>query len=139
MIRLVSIFVINLFYITVTAQVRLPRLISDNMVLQRDAKLAVWGWAATGEKVTVRFNGKTYTATTGTDSTWTIALPAMKAGGPYDMEITGSNRILVKNILLGDVWVCSGQSNMELPMERVKEKYAADITQSTNPAIRQFN
>jgi sialate O-acetylesterase len=109
------------------------------MVLQRDTKLSIWGWAAVGEKVSCRFNGKTYLATTGADSTWTISLPAMKAGGPYDMEIKGSNTLLIKNILIGDVWVCSGQSNMELPMERVKEKYAAVIAQSTNPAIRQFN
>ena len=139
MIRIIYIFFAGLLCIPVLGQVKLPRLISDNMVLQRDAKLAVWGWAATGEKVTVRFNGKTYTATTAADSTWTVPLPAMKAGGPYDMEITGSNSIVIKNILLGDVWVCSGQSNMELPMERVKEKYAADIAESTNPAIRQFN
>jgi sialate O-acetylesterase len=139
MIRLVSIFVISFFYITVTAQVRLPRLIGDHMVLQRDTKLTIWGWAAVGEKVSCRFINNTYTTSTGADSTWRITLPALKAGGPYDMEITGSNRILIKNILIGDVWVCSGQSNMELPMERVKEKYAAVIAQSTNPAIRQFN
>jgi sialate O-acetylesterase len=139
MIRLVSILVISLFYRTVTAQVKLPRLISDNMVLQRDAKLTLWGWAAVGEKVSCRFINKTYMTTTGADSMWTITLPALKAGGPYDMEITGSNRIMIKNMLVGDVWVCSGQSNMELPMERVKEKYAAVIAQAANPAIRQFN
>jgi sialate O-acetylesterase len=139
MIRYILVCFAGLLCMPVLGQVKLPRLISDNMVLQRDAKLAVWGWAATGEKVTVRFNGKTYTATTAADSTWTVQLPAMKAGGPYDMEITGSNSIVIKNILMGDVWVCSGQSNMELPMERVKEKYAAGIAESTNPAIRQFN
>jgi sialate O-acetylesterase len=124
--------------ITATAQIKLPRLISDNMVLQRDTKLTIWGWAAVGEKINLRFKEKNYSTTTGADSTWTVVLPAQKAGGPYDMEISGSNRIVIKNILLGDVWVCSGQSNMELPMERVKEKYAAVIAQSTNPAIRQF-
>ncbi|HEX6426897.1 MAG TPA: sialate O-acetylesterase [Niastella sp.] len=137
--RWIYLFIAGLLCNPVMSQVKLPRLISDNMVLQRDAKLSIWGWAATGEKVTIHFNGKTYNATTAADSTWTISLPAMKAGGPYDMEITGSNRILIKNIVMGDVWVCSGQSNMELPMERVKEKYVAEIAQSTNPAIRQFN
>jgi sialate O-acetylesterase len=109
------------------------------MVLQRDTKLTIWGWAAVGEKVSIRFNNKTYSSITGADSTWTVTLAALKAGGPYDMEITGSNRLLIKNILIGDVWVCSGQSNMELPMERVKEKYPAVIAQSANSAIRQFN
>lgn len=137
--RLYSLFITILFCNTIIGQVKLPRLISDNMVLQRNAKLTIWGWAAVGEKVSVRFNNNTYSATTGADSTWRVTLPAQKSGGPYDMEIKGSNQITIKNILIGDVWVCSGQSNMELPMERVKEKYAAVIAQSTNPAIRQFN
>ncbi|HEY1202519.1 MAG TPA: sialate O-acetylesterase, partial [Niastella sp.] len=139
MIRIFAIFISIFLYTTIVAQIRLPRLISDNMVLQRNAKLTIWGWAAVGEKVSVRFNNNTYSATTGADSTWRLTLPAQKSGGPYDMEISGSNQITIKNILIGDVWVCSGQSNMELPMERVKEKYAAVIAQSTNPAIRQFN
>jgi sialate O-acetylesterase len=139
MMRIFSLFITVLLYTTVIGEVKLPRLISDNMVLQRDAKLTIWGWAAVGEKVTVLFNNKTYSATTGADSTWRVTLSAQKAGGPYDMEINASNKIVIKNILIGDVWVCSGQSNMELPMERVKEKYAAVIAQSANPAIRQFN
>lgn len=136
MIRLFAIFTLSLFCTSVMGEIKLPRLISDNMVLQRDAKLTIWGWATVGEKVTVRFNNKTYSTTTGADSTWRVTLFAQKAGGPYDMEI---NKIVIKNILIGDVWVCSGQSNMELPMERVKEKYASVIAQSTNPFIRQFN
>jgi sialate O-acetylesterase len=139
MIRLFSLFITLLLYTTVVGEVKLPKLISDNMVLQRDTKLTIWGWAAVGEKVSVQFNKLTYTTTTGADSTWRVTLYAQKAGGPYNMEIKGSNKIVIKNILIGEVWVCSGQSNMELPMERVKEKYAAVIARSTNPAIRQFN
>ena len=137
--RLIYLLLVSLLCKSIVAQVKLPRLISDNMVLQRDTKLSIWGWATVGEKVTVRFKDKTYAATTGADSTWLVALPALKAGGPYDMQINGSNQIVIKNILIGDVWVCSGQSNMELPMERVKEKYPAVIAQSANPNIRQFN
>src|SRR5687768_4492148 len=96
---LLSCFLCN----SIIGQIKLPRLISDNMILQRDSKLTVWGWAAVGEKVNVRFNDKRYSTTTAGDSTWTITLPAMKAGGPYDMEISGSNTIMVKNILIGDV------------------------------------
>ena len=137
--RLLYLLLVSLLGQPIVAQIKLPRLISDNMVLQRDIKLTIWGWAAVGEKVTIRFKDKNYSSTTGADSTWSVTLPALKAGGPYDMEITGSNKVVIKNILIGDVWVCSGQSNMELPMERVKEKYPTVIAQAANPAIRQFN
>jgi len=121
-----------------SAQVRLPRLVSDSMVFQRDSRTRVWGWASPGEKVMVRFNGKAYASVTAPDGKWVVELASMPAGGPYDMSIDASNHITVKAILIGDVWVCSGQSNMELSMERVKEKYAGEIAQSRNPAIRQF-
>jgi hypothetical protein len=68
-----------------------------------------------------------------------ITLSPMHAGGPYDMQIDAGNHITIKNILIGDVWVCSGQSNMELPMERVKDKYPAIIAAANNVNIRQFN
>jgi sialate O-acetylesterase len=121
------------------AQVKLPRLISDNMVLQRNTPIRIWGWAAPREQVRIRFMGKEYSTTTTPEKTWTLTLPAVKAGGPYDMDIDASNHLTIKNILIGDVWVCSGQSNMELPMERVKEKYPQVIAQSKNDVIRQFN
>ena len=122
-----------------TAEVRLPRLVSDGMVLQRDANLGIWGWGAAGEKVTLTFNGKTYRATTGTDGKWRISLPAQKAGGPFQMEIAGTNRLTIKDVLIGDVWLCSGQSNMETPMSRVRDKYPQEVAQANNPRIRQFN
>ncbi|WP_086593438.1 sialate O-acetylesterase [Hymenobacter crusticola] len=121
------------------ADVRLPRLVSDGMVLQRDTNLGIWGWAAPGEKVTLTFNGKTYHATTGTDGKWRVSLPAQKAGGPFQMEIAGTNRLTVKDVLVGDVWLCSGQSNMETPMSRVRDKYPQEVAQANNPRIRQFN
>jgi sialate O-acetylesterase len=118
--------------------VRLPRLVSDGMVLQRDAAVKIWGWADKGENVTINFNGKTYTAVTGSDGKWMATLSPSKAGGPYNMEIKAANLITLKNILIGDVWVCSGQSNMELTMERVKDKYPQEIANSDNNSIRQF-
>lgn len=120
------------------AQVRLPRLVSNGMVLQQGKPVRIWGWAAPGEKVSVAFNGNTYTATAAADNKWSLALPAMKAGGPYDMSITGSNTITLHDILVGEVWVCSGQSNMDLPMERVKDKYPDVIAHAANPNIRHF-
>lgn len=119
-------------------QVRLPRLISNGMVLQRDAAVKVWGWASSSEKVEVTFKGKTYKTSADDAGHWNIKLPPQPAGGPYEMTVRGKNEIRVSDILFGDVWVCSGQSNMELTMERVKEKYPEVIAASTNGQIRQF-
>ena len=120
------------------AQVRLPRLVSNGMVLQRDRPVTIWGWAASGEKVSVSFQGKTYRATAANDGQWRVSLPAMKAGGPYDMTLAASNQVQVKDILVGDVWLCSGQSNMETPMLRLRDKYPEVIAQAANPRIRQY-
>ena len=127
------------FIQTVDCQVRLPRLISDGMVLQRDARVKVWGWAAPGEKITVTFIGRTYTAKAGTDSAWSVTVGPFEAGGPHTMEIHASNDLTVANIMMGDVWVCSGQSNMALPMARVEERYSEEIALANNPAIRHFS
>ena len=120
------------------SQVKLPRLISDSMVLQRDVRINIWGWAKPGEKVSVSFNDKQYSTLTATDGKWNIVLQAAKAGGPYSMEINASNHLSIKNILMGEVWVCSGQSNMELPIDRVVDRYPGIIASTNNPFIRQF-
>ena len=120
------------------AQVRLPRLVSDGMVLQRDADVAVWGWARPGEVVAVSFLGKNYRATTGPAGQWRVQLPRLQPGGPFEMNIAASNQLTIKNILVGDVWLCSGQSNMETPMSRLRDKFPDVIAQATNPNIRQF-
>src|SRR5690242_9953159 len=104
-----------------SAQVRLPRLVGDSMVLQRDSRVQIWGWASPGEKVAVHFNGQTGAAVADTGGKWAAELAPMAAGGPFDMEIDASNHVMVRGVLIGDVWLCSGQSNMELTMERVKE------------------
>jgi sialate O-acetylesterase len=118
--------------------VRLPQLVANGMVLQRDAKVKIWGWADAGEKITINFQHKTYHAVTGQNGSWKIILQPMKAGGPYTMEITGNNHITIQDILIGDVWFCSGQSNMALPMERVKEKYPDEIANANYSQIRNF-
>jgi sialate O-acetylesterase len=125
--------IVLLFSIYTEAQVKLPQLISNGMVLQRDTDLKIWGWAAKDEKVALVFNGKSYSATTGSDGKWMVTLPKMKAGGPYSMDITASNQVHLTNILFGDVWLCSGQSNMVLNMERVKEKYPEEIARRIIP------
>lgn len=124
--------------LTSVGQVRLPRLVSDGMVLQREMPVNMWGWAKPGEKVKLNFNSQTFETITTTDGKWKIVLPAQKAGGPFEMEISARNAIKLKNILFGDVWLCSGQSNMELPMSRVAVLYGKEIETCTNPNIRLF-
>lgn len=120
------------------SQVKLPRLVRDSMVLQRESPVKIWGWAAKGEKVTVRFNGRQYKTTTDADGKWLVLLSPMKAGGPYKMDISASNTISLKDILVGDVWICAGQSNMVHQLELHKETYAKDMAQANYPAIRHF-
>jgi sialate O-acetylesterase len=127
-----------LLFLNIHSQVRLPRLISDGMVLQRENKINIWGWASAGEKVTVRFIDATYNALTDSNGNWEISLPPLKAGGPYTMEIEASNKITIKDILIGEVWVCSGQSQMDINMERVSPLYQKEIAEAGNPHIRNF-
>lgn len=122
----------------VCAQVKLPHLISDGMVLQRDAELKLWGWASSGEKISVKFNKKTYNTLADHAGNWQVTLPAQKAGGPHTMEIIGKNEITLKNILIGDVWLCSGQSNMELNMQRAAPLYGEEIANSAHEFIRYY-
>jgi len=123
---------------SVNAQIKLPRLISDGMILQRDTKVNIWGWASANENIELDFKGKKYKTTTSEEGKWSIQLPSQKAGGPFEMTLKGTNTIVLKNILFGDVWLCSGQSNMELPMDRLKDKYKDEIAKSQNSNIRQF-
>lgn len=119
-------------------QVSLPALLRDSMVLQRDSEIRIWGWASPGERVKVRFNGSRSSATANREGEWMVSLPPMKAGGPYSMEINGKNNIVLNQILVGDVWVCAGQSNMVHYMGIHNERYAEEIASANYPEIRQF-
>ncbi len=117
------------------AKVKLPALISDGMVLQREQPVKIWGTADAGESVSVTFMKKKYAATADNNGHWSVTLPSMKAGGPYLMRI---NDIKLNDILIGDVWLCSGQSNMELPVSRVTDMFATEINEYSNERIRQI-
>jgi sialate O-acetylesterase len=136
--RIILLPLLMLIFSSTIGQIRLPRLISDGMIIQRDTKTKVWGWASPGEEITISFKGKLYKTITNKDGMWTIFLSPQKAGGPYTMTFSASNDMEVNDIYFGDVWLCSGQSNMELTMERVRYKYAAEIETIDNPRIRQF-
>jgi len=117
--------------------VRLPRLISDNMVLQREKPITIWGWADAGEKVTVQFNKQTKSVKTDKSGKWLVTLGAEQAGGPFVLTVKGKNTITINNILVGEVWVCSGQSNMEWPV-RSATNGAKEASTSNYPEIRHF-
>src|SRR4030042_7058863 len=134
----ISFLFVILIFQTGLCEVRLPRLISDGMVLQRDVPVKIWGWGAFGEKVTIDFCGNSYSGITGAEGKWTITLSELNAGGPFEMLIKSENEIILKNILVGEVWICSGQSNMALPISRVRELYEDEIVNSRNDLIRQF-
>ena len=119
------------------ADVKLPALFSDNMVLQQGMNVPIWGWADEGEAVAVTFRGKTVKATAAKDGKWTVKLPNQKAGGPETLVIQGKNSIQLTNVLVGEVWVCSGQSNMEWPLSNSFEP-GNDITNSANRNLRLF-
>lgn len=127
-------FVLTLCAIPVKAAIRLPSLVSDRMVLQRDTELKIWGWADIGEKVTVRFREKFYYTEGDKYGKWMVQLPAQEAGGPFIMEI---NERTIRDILIGEVWLCSGQSNMETPIARLVERYP-EIPVSNQHMIRYF-
>ena len=121
------------------AQLKLPALCSNGMVLQSHQPVPLWGWASSGSRVHVEFKGHSYASRAGADGRWTIALPALAPGGPYEMKITsGKEAIILKDILVGEVWVCSGQSNMEHDLTSVTEKYPSLLADSSYPSIRQF-
>lgn len=120
------------------AQVRLPKLIGDGMVVQRNAVIPVWGWANVGDEITVELAGSRSTVVAGEDSVWEASLPAMDAGGPFTMSISaGAATLEVKNILVGDVWIASGQSNMEFALQDATDA-DAEIAAATDPEIRHF-
>lgn len=123
--------------IIANANVRMPLLFSDGMVLQRNKPIPVWGWADANEKIEVRFNKQTKTITADSNGKWMVKLDSEKAGGPFELSITGKNKIVIKDVLVGEVWICSGQSNMEFQVYKTMNA-KAEIEDSNYPMIRHF-
>ncbi|MCX7598833.1 MAG: sialate O-acetylesterase [Armatimonadetes bacterium] len=120
-----------------SASVKLPALVGDNMVLQRDAKLRIWGTADPGEEIAVAFCGQEKATAADKRGRWHVTLGPFPAGGPFEMTITGRNTITLRNILVGEVWVCSGQSNMEWPVA-ASLNAEQEIAAANWPQIRLF-
>ena len=119
------------------AEVTLPRLFTDRMILQRDLPIHVWGWADPRESVSATFQNETANAQADDLGRWSLYLKPRPAGGPYTLSVKGSNTVKVEDILLGDVWVASGQSNMEWTLKKADDAQAA-IAAATHPRIRFF-
>jgi len=126
-----------LYSIAGMSQVVLPPFFNCNMVLQQGIEIPVWGWASPGEKVTVTFEKNTVSARTGKNGRWRVNLPKMDHGGPYKMTVKGKNFRTIENIMIGEVWVCSGQSNMEFKVKTTKNA-EAEIAAANYPDIRSF-
>ena len=95
------------------ADVKVPAIFGSHMMLQRDQKDRIWGWAEPGEEVTVKIAGQSQTTKAGPDGSWQVMLDAMPAGGPHVLSIQGKNSVQLEDVLVGEVWICSGQSNMQ--------------------------
>lgn len=126
---------------TVMGNVRLPNIFSDNMVLQRNSEVTLWGWANPQEEVVIipSWDKKEYKIKTSNQAKWEIQIPTPKEGGPYTISIKGYDEIVLKNILIGEVWICSGQSNMEMNASWGIENGEEAIKNATNPNIRFFS
>lgn len=120
-----------------SAKVTMPYIFSNNMVLQRGTEIPVWGFADAGEKVTVKLHGKTKMTVADATGKWMVKLDKENAGGPYEMKVSGDNTLVFKNILIGDVWLCGGQSNMEWNLART-EGYENELNRTNLPQIRQI-
>lgn len=143
-----NIFTMLLFLLvtnTLSAEIRLPWFFSDNMVLQQKSSPSVWGWTnkKTNVKITTSWNKKQYIARPDGEGKWKTNISTPKAGGPYQITVSDGEAITIKNILIGEVWICSGQSNMEMPLKGFKNQPIANsnefIFESNNDNIRLYN
>jgi sialate O-acetylesterase len=144
-----SILITLLFLLVISSdalygEIKLPAIFGDNMVLQQQAGVAIWGTAEknTNVKVITSWNGKYYTVHSGSDGRWKTTVSTPAAGGPYEITISDGKTLKLKNVLIGEVWVCSGQSNMEMPVKGYFNEPVIGsneaIASSSNPSIRLF-
>lgn len=123
---------------TAAAKLRLPAVISSGMVLQRESAAPVWGWADVGQEVTVKVAGQTKTAQAGEDGKWMLKLDPLAAGGPHRVEISaGAEKVALENVLVGEVWLCSGQSNMEWAVNSSNNPQE-EVAAANYPNVRLF-
>jgi len=124
---------------SVLAKVTLPEIFANDMVLQQDKRVSIWGWADAGEKIVISFAGQTVMTRADKNGRWIVKPSPLKAGGPYKMTIKGKkNKIKLKNVMIGEVWLCSGQSNMEWSLKKLGT-YTEEIRKADYPNLRLFH
>jgi sialate O-acetylesterase len=142
-----NILLLLLITVTVHANIKLPSVIGDHMVLQQNTKIKIWGWADAGERIIVKtgWSKQTLSISADKDGYWSSTLPTTKAGGPYAITLTGKNTLHLSDIWLGEVWLCSGQSNMDMTVAR-EDRYwcgvyneAQEVATANYPQIRVFD
>ena len=129
-------------WLTVDAKITLPQLFQSGMVLQRGKPVPIWGKANAGEQIVVSWQKKQYSATADAEGRWRVDLPKMKAGGPYTLEVKSedvkSEKLVLEDVMVGDVWLLSGQSNIDVTIERVYPQYVDEIEHFNIPQVRLF-
>ena len=130
--------VISLLTLVSQADISVPSLFSDHMVLQQEKPVRIWGWADPGESVKLHLEGIAAETITGEDGKWMVQLPPIPAGGPYSLVISGNNEITINDVLVGEVWVASGQSNMQWTSNRSTNADLDRLRARRAPQIR-FN
>ena len=120
---------------TILAEIRLPHIFGSHMVLQREKPVTIWGWATPGENVTVQLGSTIETTKANGSGEWKVVLPIMPAGGPYTLTVSGSNTLTCEDVMVGEVWLCAGQSNMEFGIGRT-DNAKAEIAAANHPGIR---
>jgi len=128
-------------FLNAKAEIRLPAIMSSHMVLQQNSEVNIWGWCGPGEKIklTTGWDTVVYNTKGSSGAKWNLTIKTPAAGGPYTLTINGNNRIILEDILIGEVWVCSGQSNMEMHYKKGLEEYTADVANAVNKNIRFFH
>lgn len=136
-----------LTFSSLNAKIRLPALVGDHMVLQQNTKINIWGWAAPGEAITISpgWQIEKINTSADTEGNWKVTVPTPKAGGPYEIVLEGENKITLSDVLIGEVWICSGQSNMYMPVGREEDSwrtgvlnYEKEVKEAHYPRIRLF-
>ncbi len=140
--RILPLLTLTFILISLTAKawIRLPSVVGSHMVLQQKSSTVLWGWSDPGEKiyVTTSWNNRTDSVNATGDAKWRITIPTPAAGGPYTITLRGSNTIVLNDILVGEVWVCSGQSNMEWSSYHNNQQIIDELPNATNNNIRLF-
>ena len=138
---LIIFLVLSFFSINMYGKINLPSVFADNMVLQQNSNVAIWGWSEPGEtiRIVTSWSKDTVKVKADNSSKWTASIKTATAGGPYSIQILGTDKVQLNNVMLGEVWVCSGQSNMEMSVNWKLINGEEEAAKATNPNIRIFH